>query len=182
MFQWMSIACYTYLDHATCNIREEVWTVGIWLFGLLCSAFHFQKRTRQCVSREFLSLLDGIWCGSSSMSSLSLDKEVCLLKQRATLCSQIIIYFSLKAGCEDGHFILWEWLCFFWFSHTLGIVLRELWINPCWAFEGRVLKLRRGGWKTIFFISKWKFKEFFFFFPFEQNVISPSGIGPRKKH
>lgn len=130
---------------ATCSIKEVVRncrTLAFWI-TLLC--FSFQKRNRQCVSREFLSLLDSSWCGSSSMSSLSLDKEVCLLKQRATFYSQIIIYFSLKTGCKDGHFILWEWLCFFGFSHTLGIVLRQLWRDPCWAFEGRVLELRRGG-------------------------------------
>lgn len=154
MFQWLSIAARHIWTMQHVALKKRLETIGIWLFGLLCSLFHFQKGNRQCVSREFPSLLDGIWYGSSNMSSLSLDKEVCLSKQRATFCSQIIIYFSLKTGCKDGHFILWEWLCSFGFSHTLGIVLRQLWMDPCWAFEGRVLKLRRGGWKTIFFISK----------------------------
>lgn len=36
------------------------------------------------------------------MSSLSLGKEVCLLKQRANFCSQIIIYFSLHTDFGVG--------------------------------------------------------------------------------
>lgn len=146
----MAVRCIyfsQYLQHArhVCSTqyvasKKRLETTGIRLFGLLCKAIHFQERNRQCVSREFLPLLVGIWCGSSSTSSLSLGREVCLLKQRAHLYNQIIIYFSLNTDFEVGArmaSLSSENCCVLLDSPTLGaFILRQLWMNPCWAFEG----------------------------------------------
>lgn len=89
------------------------------------------------------------------------------------------------AGCEDRHFILWEWLCSFGSSHTVGICPQATSDGSCWAFEGWAF----WGFSSEEEVEKESFsspnenaKRFFFFYFEEQNVISQSGIGPTKNH
>lgn len=140
-------------------------------FGLLSMLFIFKKRNRQCVSRVFLALLNGIHCGSSRMSSLFLGKEECLLKQRLNFCGQMIIYFSLNTDFGLGARMATS-------SSGNGCVL----LDPptLWAFVLRQLQMDRAGLlkvelfqglaqkrrlkKNLFHLQMKMQRDFFFFF------------------
>lgn len=69
-----------------------------------------------------------------------LVKEVCFLKQRANFCSQIIIFFYLNTDFGVGMRMTTFFSgngCVLLDSPTLwAFVFRQLWMDPCWAFEG----------------------------------------------
>lgn len=157
------------MQQVTSEKRLE--TVGIWLFGLLCSAFHFEQEA------------DNAFPGNSWLpwTVFSVDPLVChpypcvekylFYKWRAGFCSQIIICFSLNTDFGNG--------CVISESPTLGeFILRPLQMDPCWAFDDWAVAQKRRLKNNLFHHSMKVQRDIFE----EQSVISLNGIGPNLQH
>lgn len=179
---------YTHLEHATCSITEGVKNYRNLTFGITLQCFLLKKhnktkqhnknkqknkrkkrthhKTKQTVCFQGIPASCGwYWCGSSRMSSLSLVvKYVFKAKGQLLQPEDHIFFFEpwVWSGCEmaalsSGNGCVLD-------SPTLwAFVLRQLQMDPCWAFEGWALaQMRRLKGSFFFFISKWKCKEIFF--------------------